>query len=308
MKTLKKFAELHNFRVDMQRKACYGKYNGYDIIIMNLQNQKNYMIQLSVCHEDANATQEAKNYTFSLASQYEGVHYANYASPNLTISVKRNSKSGPNLDLLVDVITRYLGQHQFQNCCQTCQQTSQTGFYSVQGKPYILCPDCFNKVSSSMMYRHSEAPKENVALGILGAILGSLVGVILWMILYRIGIIAAICGSVMVYCSLKCYEKLGHVLTKKGLIISTLICVLMIFLAEYASLSIEIYIQLKDIYVMNFFEALQVTPSFLGDSNVLPYFIRDLVIGYIFLIATSASSIRNISHQLNTQDEISRLY
>ena len=308
MKTLKKFAELHNFSVDQQRRACYGRYNGYDIIIMNLQNQKNYMIQLSVCHPDAQVTQEAKNYTFSLASQYEGVHYANYASPNLTISVKRNSKSGPNLDMLVDVVTRYLAQHQFQNCCQTCQQTSSTAFYSVQGKPYILCPECFNKVSSSMMHRQSEAPKENVALGTLGAFLGSLVGVVLWMILYRIGIIAAICGALMVYCSIRGYEKLGHVLTKKGLIISTLICILMIFIAEYASLAIEVYIQLKDIYVMSIIEALEVTPSFLGDSNVLPYFIKDLVIGYLFLIITSASSIRNIGHQLNTQDEVARLY
>ncbi|SHI72882.1 hypothetical protein SAMN02745229_03533 [Butyrivibrio fibrisolvens DSM 3071] len=71
--------------------------------------------------------------------------------------------------------------------------------------------------------------EENVALGIVGAIGGSLIGVAAMALLHLLNYVAAIAGIIMIVCAGKGYEKLAGRLSTKGIIISTIVTIAMVY-------------------------------------------------------------------------------
>ena len=135
--------------------------------------------------------------------------------------------------------------------------------------------------------------KENVVLGILGALLLSLVGAVLYFAVYQIGVIAAVCGLAIFLLANFGYVKFSKAgtLTTKGIIVSAIITLLMIFFAEYFCLSFEIYKVYRTDYDINIFDAIGVTSSFLEDKDILTGFIKDLAIAYVLSIVAIVSEI-----------------
>lgn len=129
--------------------------------------------------------------------------------------------------------------------------------------------------------------KESVGKGILGALLFSLVGGVLYVLIYQFGYIASLCGLVTFLMAAWGYRKFAKApnLSVKGLIISALITVLIIFLAEYSCIAIEIYKAYKNEYAITILDAYSATPSFLEDGEVLTAFIKDLAIAYVLSFA-----------------------
>ena len=74
--------------------------------------------------------------------------------------------------------------------------------------------------------------RENVPAGIVGAFLGSLIGVACAVLIGQLGYVASVSGLVMAVCALKGYELLGGSLTKKGALISSLLILVMTYLAH----------------------------------------------------------------------------
>lgn len=83
-----------------------------------------------------------------------------------------------------------------------------------------------------------EAPMEvkkkkgNVVAGTVGAFLGSLIGVACIVIVGQMGYVASVCGLVMAVCALKGYELLGGGLGKPGAAVSSVLIVVMTYLAH----------------------------------------------------------------------------
>ena len=67
------------------------------------------------------------------------------------------------------------------------------------------------------------APKENMLLGIVGALIGSLLGVAAIVLLFQINMVASISGLILAFCTLKGYELLGKKLGNIGIVICILI-------------------------------------------------------------------------------------
>ncbi len=135
--------------------------------------------------------------------------------------------------------------------------------------------------------------KENFVLGFIGALLFSLIGAVLYFAVYQIGVIAAVCGLAIFLLANFGYVKFSKsgTLTTKGIVVSAVITLIMIFFSEYFCLSFEIYKVYKNEYDINIFDAIGVTSSFLNDSNVLSGFIKDLAIAYIISIVAIVSEI-----------------
>lgn len=99
------------------------------------------------------------------------------------------------------------------------------------GEYYHLCPDCETKMRSdiAMKTQQKAQKKENIVGGIVGALLGSLLGMLSVLILSQLGYVAALSGVIMAVCVLKGYEMLGGKLTKKAVVISAVIMILMTY-------------------------------------------------------------------------------
>lgn len=141
--------------------------------------------------------------------------------------------------------------------------------------------------------KQQENMKENVIAGIVGAFLFSLLGGALYFLIYQIGFIAGICGFVIVVLASFGYQKFsGKDNSKKGIVVSIILLIVVLFMAEYISLSYDIYDEFKD-WGISFFDAVEITPDFLQESEVLGAFIKDLVIAYVLGIIASFALIKN---------------
>ena len=132
-------------------------------------------------------------------------------------------------------------------------QTQQDSMYASGSddsayQSYDMAADVDARMNYGQMM--SGAPKakagSNVVTGIIGALLGSLVGVALWVGIYKLGYIAGIAGAIMIVSAMFGYEKLGGSLDLKGIIISVVICIGMIYISERICISMELYEEFKD--------------------------------------------------------------
>lgn len=81
--------------------------------------------------------------------------------------------------------------------------------------------------------------KENLPLGLIGAVIGILLGSVLWVLIGQIGFIAGIAGYAIVFCGMKGYQLLGKKLSKTGIIICIVLSFLAIIGAEVVSFTEE---------------------------------------------------------------------
>lgn len=141
-----------------------------------------------------------------------------------------------------------------------------------------------------------EVANSNVILGILGAIVGAAIGGILWIIIGKLGFIAGIAGYVMMLFAIIGYRKLSGFLDKKGQIISLLIALVMIFVANYTLYSLD-YVKYYNSGVYSFdnlINAFSKLPDFLTYAEIWPDFLKDLVVGYLLSIWAGIGIIKSI--------------
>lgn len=79
---------------------------------------------------------------------------------------------------------------------------------------------------------------ENVVAGMIGAIVGALIGGASIVLLDQIGFVASISGFLIAFLALKGYEWLGGRLTKKGIVASIVLCLIVPLLAYFMSIAI----------------------------------------------------------------------
>lgn len=127
--------------------------------------------------------------------------------------------------------------------------------------------------------------KERVFLGILGAFLFSLAGGVIYVILYQLGILAAICGWVTFILAGVGYRKFSGTKERfslKSIITSLVMLVVVILLAEYVCIAIEIYKELVNDYYITFLDAFLFVPTLLTDGEALRATLGDLGFSYLF--------------------------
>lgn len=136
--------------------------------------------------------------------------------------------------------------------------------------------------------------KDNVFLGIFGAVIGALLGSVLWIVLGQVGFIAGIAGYAIVFCSIKGYKLLGRHVSKKGIVICVIFSMLMILAAEYVSTGIVIYQAFKQDYYITVMDAMKSVPEFLKESDVRNELLKNLAVGYGLAIWASFSFVRGL--------------
>ena len=125
------------------------------------------------------------------------------------------------------------------------------------------------------------APKENVALGIVGALLFSLAGALCYFLLSRVGYIATISALVGAYCACFGYGLFAHKKdSKTGVIVAAVVTVLVMVLSVVFCLAFELYEFVQNDYAnIKLTEAISDTVRSLFDSNyTIEYGLRSYII------------------------------
>lgn len=144
--------------------------------------------------------------------------------------------------------------------------------------------------------------KENLPLGIIGAVIGILIGTVLWVVIGQIGFIAGIAGYAIVFCGMKGYGILGRKLSKTGIVICIILSFLAIIGAEFISLGITAYRELHE-YSITLGQAFSLIPAMLEEPELIGAVVKDLAVGYILSIWASWSSVKNIWSQTGNKQK-----
>lgn len=136
--------------------------------------------------------------------------------------------------------------------------------------------------------------RENIALGVLGALLFSVAGGLVHFGLLQLGYIAwisALVGMAAGYFGYGLFS--GRKNTVHGAILAVVFTMLMIVAAEYFSLSKVIYDAYKDTLDITFRDAVASTSSFLQESEILTEVLKDIGIAFVFSIVEAVFFIRD---------------
>lgn len=139
---------------------------------------------------------------------------------------------------------------------------------------------------------------ENIVAGIVGAFLFSLAGAAVYFGLHLIGYIASVSGLIGAVCAFKGYTIFSKKETKKGLIISAVVSLLVIVIAWFFCLSYDIYdfykisLEAGEIDVsVSFADSIRLAPVFLEDPDISKAYFGDLALGLFFCLLGSGSFV-----------------
>lgn len=321
---MKLFNKILEDETGLKRKGTYmyGQYNGFNIVanITNLaQATSTLVISVSIKSDLENYKEKVNEYLNNLDKSKLGITFTQVNDHFCEIHIA-SAFQGKMIKQANEFLTKFvefLKAERFESGCQLCEVNSDIGTYELGGTYSILCNDCASKIQNQCEEeRISQANKKsNVITGIVGALIGSLIGVLAWVIIYNLGYIASLAGLITVVCAMKGYEKLGKHLDTKGVIISVIISVLMIYLANQTAWAIEIVnvfnqagqqISFFDAY-RNLFDILKEIEMLSGDNNIISAFYGDLVMGYVLSAIAIIPYIMGVLKAIKVNTKLTKL-
>ena len=120
--------------------------------------------------------------------------------------------------------------------------------------------------------------KENVAMGILGALLGGLIGGAAIVLIGQLGLISALSGVILAFCTLKGYEILGGRLSKQGI----LVCIVVMLVVPYVADRISWALVIMEEFQWQFGDAFRYVHDVVEEYQLQADYWKDLLFVYAF--------------------------
>lgn len=143
----------------------------------------------------------------------------------------------------------------------------------------------------------SEKVKSNMLLGVIGSLIGALLGGAMWVGIYQLGVIAGFAGIAIIYLSCKGNALLSKSATRKGVIVSCVISVLVLFIAEYLCWGVGIHIALSAEYDITVMESFMAVPAVAFSETNIMELIKEVLIGLILIGGGTVTFIRRLGHR-----------
>ena len=132
---------------------------------------------------------------------------------------------------------------------------------------------------------------EKVAAGIFGALIFSLIGGVLWVLIFWADLFPGICGIACVVSAVIGYRLFAKKASLKGVFIALAVSVLMLALASYFCLAIDVYKVFNVWYAngeydhaVSFGNALAYAYQFFADREVMAFMLKDFGWGILFCV------------------------
>lgn len=268
-KDYKQLAQMLGFSFDKKTQILYGSKDGFSLIISAAGYNDPYRLYVV-----AGARPSMEGLTQNDVWQFVNenpVTSLDQKHNQVLMGLGREKKRDQlyqNLQRSINSLIGLLRQKGFEPCCASCGQNVETSVYSITGSHLTdayaaFCPACINRAQINMAYEKNRK-RENVALGIVGALVGSLIGAFLIVLLAQLGWVSVLLGFAMAVCTFKGYSLLGGKMTKKGMVICTLIVLFMTYVSNNMYWAILAAVQ----YDINIFAAFGIVPDLLKEGLI----------------------------------------
>ena len=270
--------------------AYYTKYNGYDITIKYDYASLIYNLTINV---KGNENIEKLNKLLSKKDEYLVAKYKNNL---LTISQAcDHSKDIPKLiNNILDDVTNYLKDNKYKNICKVCNKEENTSLISIDDNINFVCDKCIKSIEKNHKkeLENRKKIKENIPLGIIGAIIGCIPGLLMWILLTYLMINPTVIGLVIMFGSAYFYRYMAKSMKLPGLIISILIGFIFIILANEFTNSYTLYNEYVNQYNINIIDAYKAIPYYLQTNEIFRHsYSQNLILTIMFFIFGSFTNI-----------------
>lgn len=268
VRNYKKLAVLMGFSFDKKSKILYGQKDGFSIIIdaPNYKEPYRFVVHVSA-RPSANGLSSQEIWQFK--TENPGTDLGQNHNQMLMALGKEDNQQQlyQKLQKSINALISFLRMKGYEPCCASCGQNVETSVYSVgasYGKGYIsMCSACVSKAKTNIAYENF-LKHENILGGIAGALLGSVIGAALILLLAQLGRVSVLLGWVMSIFTFKGYTLLGRKMTKKGMVLCTLIVLGMTYIINRMDWAILASTQLG----VSIFTAFQAVPFLLREGAI----------------------------------------
>lgn len=270
--------------------AYYSKYNGYDITIRYDYTSLLYNLTFNV-----KGNEDIDNLN-KLLSKKDDYLVAKYKNNLLTISQAcDHSRNIPGLiNNILDDVTKYLKDNKYKNICKSCNKEETTTLVSIDDNIKFICDKCIKNVEKSYKQELEENKKikENIPLGIIGAIGGCIPGLFLWLLLTYLMINPSVVGLIIMFGSAYFYRYMAKSMKLPGLIISVLIGFIFIIFANEITNAYTLYNEYVNQYNINIFDAYKSIPYYLQTNEVFRHtYSQNFILTIMFFVFGSLTNI-----------------
>lgn len=289
-------------RYDAESNTLHGQRDGFDLLLYAADSSMPYALSVHTAVKTPTGAAITKDEFKELSKNVKVLGIGHQDGNHVIMPLLGLVNQKKQKDALRDRVTEaldhfipFLKGKGCQPCCSVCGRPEEVSAYMAGGSYFHLCQDCEADMRGKFAVASSQnaKKKENVVGGIVGALLGSLVGVICIVLLGQLGYVAALSGAVMAVGVLKGYELLGGRLTKKGIVISVAIMLVMTYVGDRLDWAIRL---LRDgggaDAGYNVFECYRLV-SFAIEKEMIEMsaYIGNLVLLYVFLLLGAVPTI-----------------
>lgn len=316
LKLLTVFAAQTGLSLDPRSSELYGRYNGIEVCISQLGTSAAFRISAAVKRGDSTPdinelkaiAMQNKKYLAAASSSLYRVRFN--VKPALSLTAAVNSMLRPALE----IVTGTLSQLGYENCCQACGTAEGVGTYYLRMDSARLCENCYQSCSAENdnLKFAEEQKTENVIGGTVGALLGSIIGGAAIVAIGQLGFVAVLSGIIMGVCALKGYEILGGKLSRRGIVISSVIMFIMVLISHHIDLSFSFMREMNKELSSAGYSAINVFESsrylielfksgYITIGNLLPNLI-------LLLIFTAAGAVPIVYSSINSKKSLNVCY
>lgn len=289
-------------KLDPHSGAAYGTYHGYRVCVTPPANNNMMQMAFSVSRGGASPDLAALRQVCGTCREIASVQGSGSQVVFFVRSAMNWNKTLENAETALDAAAEQLRQGGYQDCCQHCGAAADLTTCLLSGHPVHLCDACAQSMTASAAAQRQAAAEkpENVLGGVVGALLGSLIGAATIVILSQLGVVAALSGIVMAVCTLKGYELLGGKLTKKGVVISVLVMLLMVYVGDRCDWAIVVAREME----ADFFTSFRAVPA-LMDMDIIDtgVYMSSLLRVYLFTLVGAVPMILSLMKGKSRKNE-----
>lgn len=281
-------------RFDGARNILYGQRNGFQVIVYAADPRYPYLLTVVLGAKSPMGVLD-KSAGKQFAKGEKAVVSLNQEGNTVTMVLKNTpnqEKLCDNFNDSMNALTSFLKSRGYEPCCQFCgQQQVMTSEYDAGGDYMHLCPDCAGRLRQNMALakQQKQQKKENLVGGIVGALLGSVIGAVCIIFFGQMNRVAVVSGIIMAVCAIKGYELLGGRLTKKGVVISIIMMIVMTYVGDRLDWAILIARE----FDTDLFTGFRLVPALLQEGIIdsATYWFN-LILLYVFTVIGAVPTIR----------------
>lgn len=295
-KIIKEISEENNFKLDDKSLSTFGTKRGFQFIVTAEGNLYKIIFSLT--------TGTFPNISDLKRLVKESKNIANVAVRGYRVEL--TSKGGlttaatvSKINAAIEDAVNFFNANGYDTCCEKTGEVSEVNGYVVSGIPQLLSASSFAEESSKLTLNEQNLSQkgENLIGGIVGALFGSLIGVAVIVIIAQLGYVSVWSGVVMGVCTIKGYSLLGGKLTKKGVVVSFIIMIAMIYIGNNIDWAIVIMRNLE----LDFFDAFSSVGDIVAYAGLENNYYRNLAMLYLFsalgAVPTVIISLKNMKNK-----------